>query len=40
MRIISPVAEADAFITQLTQYISLLTQEKNAIADNVSQGNA
>ncbi|EGT5671252.1 WYL domain-containing protein [Cronobacter dublinensis subsp. dublinensis] len=40
VRIISPVAEADAFITQLTQYIGLLTQEKNAIADNVSQGNA
>ncbi|EOV9572202.1 helix-turn-helix transcriptional regulator [Cronobacter turicensis] len=38
VRIISPTAEANIFITQLEQYMHLLTQENNAIADNLSQG--
>ncbi len=40
VRIISPTAEAKIFLTQLEQCMHLLTQENNAIADNVSQGNA
>jgi len=39
VRIVSPVAEASAFVAQLSQYISRLTQENNPITDNTFQDN-
>jgi predicted DNA-binding transcriptional regulator YafY len=40
VRIVSPVAEANAFVVQLSQYIAQLTQENDLVTDNVFQDNA
>lgn len=40
VRIVSPVAEANAFVVQLSQYIAQLTQENSLVTDNIFQDNA
>lgn len=39
VRIVSPAAEANAFVEQYSQYISRITQENNLITDNTFQDN-
>lgn len=39
VRIVSPVAEANAFVVQLSQYIAQLTQENGLVTDNIFQDN-